>query len=264
MQWCSAEGQHPFHGALRAFQKLCMWFWWFIHCTWNVTWYLTSTSFCLKCTIWNVIRHCFYITTSWDKIYSEISKFYDIQLLKTRYFTRKILAVGNSTTYAYVLIYFYNFILFSHCSSIFCSPPFLLLSCFQAQIWAALWLWSIGEILDIVFLIPNTKFKSGKSSCCPLLYGGLHFSFLLHWEYGILKSWFIWRASLMASLAVGLIPWVHATAEAEAQGFSTEVSLATSVRPGFCVNFSSHLCKALTFMPAQWWILKVFLTVFNI
>lgn len=76
------------------------------------------------------------------------------------------------------------------------------------------------------------------------------------WTFKVLA---IWRSSLKTSLAVGLIPWVHASAETKARGLSTEVSLGTPMWPRFCIYFSSHLWKDLTFMPAQWWILKVFL-----
>lgn len=56
--------------------------------------------------------------------------------------------------------------------------------------------WS-GQILDNLFLIPSTIIKPGKSPCCPLLYGGLRFSFPLHEECRLSKSWFIWRSSLV-------------------------------------------------------------------
>lgn len=56
--------------------------------------------------------------------------------------------------------------------------------------------WS-GQILDNLFLIPNTVIKPGKSYCYLLLYGGLRFSFPLHEECRLSKSWFIWRSSLV-------------------------------------------------------------------
>lgn len=99
-------------------------------------------------------------------------------LLKSeRYSTGKILAAGNSLIYACILIYFYNLILLPIVTLCFVPlPPYFFLA-FEPKYGLACGYELSREILDMVFLIPDIKFKSGRLPCCPVLQGGLHFSF---------------------------------------------------------------------------------------
>lgn len=93
--------------------------------------------------------------------------------------SREILAVENSKIHLY-----FNLLLHSYFSpvlslfSVLLSPYFFLP--FKPKCGLACGCELSEKILDIVFLIPKTRSKSDKSSCCFLLGNTLHFAFPLH------------------------------------------------------------------------------------